>query len=151
MNNKYLDSRNPPYKWMPACELWDREYEKERNKMLSKVQPEYPFFTDSCFKLIQIISIPWDVAYNTLLIRGMSWVDLKSNIFVHLASVDDERKTKINIDNVKDIGLSYTPKSDFHRFGCIDCKNNDPFVVIDDNAMLFIHQIKYTEGWLFHV
>jgi hypothetical protein len=77
----------------------------------------------------------------------MCWDDVKKNILIHLMTIKDNRKDKIDIRTIEDIGLSYTPLT---KFGSIDYPQSDPFTMIYDNSMLFIHQVKRQGVWLFH-
>jgi hypothetical protein len=154
MNDKYLDSHNPPYNWISAFGICDKNYKVERDKLLKKFRPYHPFLPETCFKVMQIASNPWDILYTTMVIYSMTWTDIKTNIVLHLQMIEDERKDKIKIETIEDIALSYTvynPTFANRVNGCIDSLASDPFTVIPENAILFIHQVKYkNRGWIFH-
>jgi hypothetical protein len=150
MDNKYIDSRNPPYPWLSAYGLFDKEYKKVRKVLLDKARPLHPFLSEDCFKVIQIVSIPWNMVYNTMIVRGVYWRDVKESIIEQIKMIDDERKKLINIEEVEDIALSFTNLYDFQKYGCIDTVYYMPFDVIADNSIVFIHQIKMKGVWLFH-
>lgn len=145
-----MDPNIPPYNWMPAYGLFEKEYKIERKKLIKMIHPHYPLYIENQFKLIRIISEPWDCIFSTILIYGMCWDDVKKNILIHLMTIKDNRKDKIDIRTIEDIGLSYTPLNNFTKFGSIDYPQSDPFTMIYDNSMLFIHQVKRQGVWLFH-
>ena len=150
MNEKYIDKNEPPYTWMPAYGIFESKIGPIRDKLLKNIRPQYPFLTDASFKIIQFASMPWDTVFESVIVRGATWCELKHNILYHMSKITDERAIKIQIESIEDIAISYTPYSDFMKFGCIDTEENDPFTVIADNAIVFLHQIKRKNmGWIF--
>lgn len=147
MDNKYIDSRNPPYEWLKAYET--PLFKSKEKTMMNKVFPIYPFLMRCHFRLVQVACVPWNVVYDMSVMIGVTWIEMKTGILNQLALINDERKPVIEVESIQDIALSYTPVADFHRFGCIDKPEDAPFDVIADNSILFIHQVKRKDVWLF--
>lgn len=150
MNYKYCDSRSPPYKWIQAYYPKSKEYKDVFARFSKYIYLEYPFYTTNNFRLVIIACAFWDIAFEYAILPIMSWKSLSSEIIEKLQHVVDvTKKDYIKPDTLQEVALSFVSKSNYHEYGCIDKLGDTPFEVIPNNVIVYIHQVKRFDKWVF--
>lgn len=145
MESPIYHPKEPPYTWLRAYEYKDRKKLKFRKlQVWNKVRQDIPTISEDHVKVVQVACLQLGAAFDIGIYFGMSWNVFKMHALAGLKHHQTEMK--LDVDKIQDIVFSNGP----HDLSPgIDSTKHDLYVVIPDNSIVFISQIKVENGWVF--